>query len=81
MIYTHISARVPGTADHFLINPYGLFFEEITASSLVMIDHDGNDLQDTPYEINRAGFMIHSAIHAALGDAHFVMHPHLANHD
>jgi ribulose-5-phosphate 4-epimerase/fuculose-1-phosphate aldolase len=76
LIYTHISARVPGTADHFLINPYGLFFEEITASSLVTIDHDGNVLQDTDYEVNRAGFMIHSAIHAARSDAQFVMHLH-----
>lgn len=76
LIYTHISARVPGTTDHFLINPYGLFFEEITASSLVKVDYDGNILQDTDFEINRAGFMIHSAIHRARSDAHFVMHLH-----
>ncbi|WP_334165010.1 class II aldolase/adducin family protein, partial [Phenylobacterium sp.] len=61
---------------HFLINPYGLLFEEITASSLVKIDLDGNILQDTPYFINPAGFTIHSAIHAAREDAHFVMHLH-----
>ncbi|KQS05168.1 aldolase [Sphingomonas sp. Leaf357] len=76
MIYTHISARIPGTDGEFLINPYGLFFEEITASSLVRIDHDGCILQDTNYPVNRAGFMIHSAIHAAREDAHFVMHLH-----
>src|SRR5439155_12609215 len=56
MIYTHISARIPGTDHHFLINPYGLFFDEITASSLVKIDLEGNVLQETPYFINPAGF-------------------------
>ena len=76
MIYTHISARIPGPEHHFLINPYGMFFEEITASSLVKIDLDGNILQETPYFINPAGFTIHSAIHHAREDAHFVMHLH-----
>ncbi|MCI3133774.1 class II aldolase/adducin family protein [Phenylobacterium aquaticum] len=76
MIYTHISARIPGPEHHFLINPYGMFFGEITASSLVKIDLDGNILQDTPYFINPAGFTIHSAIHAAREDAMFVMHLH-----
>jgi ribulose-5-phosphate 4-epimerase/fuculose-1-phosphate aldolase len=76
MIYTHISARLPGPDHHFLINPYGLFFDEITASSLVKIDLDGAILQDTPYFINPAGFTIHSAVHAAREDAHFVMHLH-----
>ncbi len=76
MVYTHISARVPGPEHHFLINPYGLFFEEITASSLVKIDLEGNILQETPYFINPAGFTIHSAIHTARDDAHFVMHLH-----
>jgi ribulose-5-phosphate 4-epimerase/fuculose-1-phosphate aldolase len=76
LIYTHISARIPGPEHHFLINPYGLLFEEITASSLVKIDLDGNILQDTPYFINPAGFTIHSAIHAAREDAHYVMHLH-----
>ena len=76
MIYTHISARIPGPEHPFLINPYGLFFEEITASSLVKIDLDGNILQDTPYFINPAGFTIHSAIHHARDDAKFVMHLH-----
>jgi ribulose-5-phosphate 4-epimerase/fuculose-1-phosphate aldolase len=76
LIYTHISARIPGPEHHFLINPYGMLFEEITASSLVKIDLDGNILQETPYFINPAGFTIHSAIHAAREDAKFVMHLH-----
>jgi len=76
MIYTHISARVPGVDHHFLINPYGLFFDEITASSLVKIDLDGAILQETSYFINPAGFTIHSAIHEARDDAHYVMHLH-----
>ena len=76
MIYTHISARVPGPDHHFLINPYGLFFDEITASSLVKIDLQGSILQETSYFINPAGFTIHSAIHEARDDAHYVMHLH-----
>ncbi|MEL6227962.1 MAG: class II aldolase/adducin family protein, partial [Pseudomonadota bacterium] len=76
MIFTHISHRVPGPDAHFLINPYGMFFEEITASSLVKVDLDGNIVQETPYFINPAGFTIHSAIHAAREDAHVVMHLH-----
>jgi ribulose-5-phosphate 4-epimerase/fuculose-1-phosphate aldolase len=76
LIYTHISGRVPGPEHHFLINPYGLMFEEITASSLVKIDLEGNVLQETPYFVNAAGFTIHSAVHAAREDAHFVMHLH-----
>jgi len=76
MIYTHISARIPGPEHHFLINPYGMFFDEITASSLVKIDLEGNALQETPYFINPAGFTIHSAVHAAREDALFVMHLH-----
>ena len=76
MIYTHISARVPGPDHHFLINPYGLFFDEITASSLVKIDLEGAILQETAYFVNPAGFTIHSAIHAAREDARFVMHLH-----
>ena len=76
MIYTHISARVPNTDHNFLINPYGLFFDEITASSLVKIDMDGKVLDDTPYFVNAAGFTIHSAVHGAREDAHFVMHLH-----
>ena len=76
MIYTHISARIPGPEHHFLINPYGMFFGEMTASALVKVDLDGNVLQETPYFINPAGFTIHSAIHAARDDAQFVMHLH-----
>ena len=76
MIFTHISARIDGPEHQFLINPYGLFFGEITASSLVKIDLEGKILQETPYFINPAGFTIHSAIHAAREDAHFVMHLH-----
>ncbi|MDO8297852.1 MAG: class II aldolase/adducin family protein [Caulobacter sp.] len=76
MIFTHISARIPGPEHHFLINPYGMFFDEITASSLVKIDLEGNALQETPYFINPAGFTIHSAVHAAREDAMFVMHLH-----
>jgi ribulose-5-phosphate 4-epimerase/fuculose-1-phosphate aldolase len=76
MIYTHISARIPGPGHEFLINPYGMLFEEITASSLVKIDLEGNILQDTPYMINPAGFTIHSAIHDARDDAKYVMHLH-----
>ena len=79
MIYTHISARIPGPEHHFLINPYGHFFDEMTASALVKIDLDGKVQQETPYFINPAGFTIHSAIHAARDDAHFVMHLHTNN--
>ncbi len=76
LIYTHISARLPGAEHQFLINPYGMLFEEITASSLVKIDLDGNVLSETNYMINPAGFTIHSAIHEAREDAQFVMHLH-----
>ena len=76
LIYTHIYARIPGPEHQFLINPYGMLFEEITASSLVKIDLEGNVLQETPYFINPAGFTIHSAVHAAREDAKFVMHLH-----
>jgi ribulose-5-phosphate 4-epimerase/fuculose-1-phosphate aldolase len=76
MIFTHISARVPGPEHHFLINPYGLFFEEMTASSLVKVDLDGNVVQDTPYSVNPAGFTVHSAIHMAREDAQVVIHLH-----
>ena len=78
-IYTHISARVPGPDHHFLINPFGLMFDEITASSLVKIDLDGNILSDSEYGINYAGFVIHSAIHAAREDAHYIAHFHTAD--
>jgi len=79
LVFTHLSARVPGTDGHFLINPYGFMFEEITASSLVKIDINGNKVLDSPYEINPAGFTIHSAVHSARDDAHCVMHTHTIN--
>ena len=69
LIFTHISARVPGPEHHFLINPYGMMFDEIAASSLVKIGLDGKKVMDSPYDINPAGFTIHSAIHAAREDA------------
>jgi ribulose-5-phosphate 4-epimerase/fuculose-1-phosphate aldolase len=79
LIFTHLSARVPGPDHHFLINPYGMMFDEITASSLVKIDLDGNKVLDSPYEINPAGFTIHSAIHAAREDAKCIFHVHSLN--
>jgi ribulose-5-phosphate 4-epimerase/fuculose-1-phosphate aldolase len=75
-IYTHISARVPGEDGHFLINPYGLMFEEVTASSLVKIDFDGQIVMDSPFEVNEAGFTIHSAIHMARHEVACVIHTH-----
>ncbi|WP_372525052.1 class II aldolase/adducin family protein [Piscinibacter sp.] len=79
LVFTHISARVPGVHDEFLINPYGLMFEEITASSLLKVDRDGNKLDDSPFPVNPAGFVIHSAIHAARHDAQCVLHTHTLN--
>jgi ribulose-5-phosphate 4-epimerase/fuculose-1-phosphate aldolase len=76
LIFTHISARVPGADHHFLLNPYGMMFDEVTASSLVKIDLAGNKVMDSPYFINPAGFTIHSAVHAAREDALCVMHLH-----
>lgn len=76
MIFTHISMRLPGPEHHFLINPYGFFFDEITASSLVKVDLEGNIVDPTPHFINPAGFTIHSAIHAAREDAQVVIHVH-----
>lgn len=73
---THISARVPGSKDTFLINPFGLLFDEITASSLIKVDRDGNVLSDSEYGANRAGFVIHSAIHMSRPHLHYVMHSH-----
>lgn len=75
-IYTHISARVPGTEDQFLINPYGFLFRDITASSLVKIDLQGRILDDSPHDVNPAGFTIHSAVHSARHDAVCVLHTH-----
>ena len=76
LVFTHISARVPGPDHHFLINPYGLMFDEITASSLVKVDRDCNKLSDSPFPVNPAGFVIHSAIHAVRDDAGCVLHTH-----
>lgn len=74
-LFTHISARIPGPDNHFLLNPIGFWFEEITASNLVKVTLDGTVI-DSPHTINGAGFVIHSAIHAARADAHFVVHLH-----
>jgi len=79
LVFTHISARVPGPEHHFLINPYGFLFEEITASSLVKVDLHGRKVLDSPFDINPAGFVIHSAIHAAREDAMCVLHTHSLN--
>jgi ribulose-5-phosphate 4-epimerase/fuculose-1-phosphate aldolase len=79
LVFTHISARVPGSEHHFLINPYGMMFEEITASSLIKIDLEGKKVMDSPHEINPAGFTIHSCIHAAREDAHCIVHVHSPN--
>ena len=76
LIFTHISVRIPGPEHHFLINPYGLLFGEITASTLVKIDLDGNPVGPAGHPVNPAGFIIHSAIHAAREDAHCVLHTH-----
>lgn len=76
LVFTHVSARVPGPEEHFLINPYGFLFEEITASSLVKVDLHGNKVGDTPHDINPAGFVIHSAVHAARPDVGCVLHTH-----
>ncbi len=76
LLATHLSARVPGPEHHFLINPFGLLFEEITASNLVKVDVDGNILSDTEYEINPAGFTIHSAVHMARPEAACCIHTH-----
>jgi ribulose-5-phosphate 4-epimerase/fuculose-1-phosphate aldolase len=76
LVFTHISARVPGPEHHFLINPYGLLFEEITASSLVKVDKDCNKLSESPFPVNPAGFVIHSAVHEVREDAKCVLHTH-----
>jgi ribulose-5-phosphate 4-epimerase/fuculose-1-phosphate aldolase len=76
LVFTHISMRVPGAEHHFLINPYGFLFDEITASSLVKIDIKGNVVMETPHFINPAGFTIHSAVHEAREDVACVMHTH-----
>ncbi len=79
LVFTHVSARVPGPEHHFLINPYGMLFDEITASSLVKVDIHGKVISETPFAINPAGFVIHSAVHAARDDAKCVLHVHSVN--
>ena len=79
LVFTHLTARIPGPEHHFLINPYGMMFEEITASSLVKIDLDGQKVMDSEWPVNPAGFTIHSAVHAARDDAQCVMHTHSIN--
>jgi ribulose-5-phosphate 4-epimerase/fuculose-1-phosphate aldolase len=80
LVFTHISAKLPGVDDQFLINPYGMLFEEITASSLIRVDAAGNKLDaDNPFPVNPAGFTIHSAVHAARHDAACVLHTHTLN--
>jgi ribulose-5-phosphate 4-epimerase/fuculose-1-phosphate aldolase len=76
LVFTHISARIPGPEHHFLINPYGMLFEEITASSLVKVDASGTKVEPNDYPVNPAGFVIHSAIHAAREDVTCVLHVH-----
>ncbi|MDY7069567.1 hypothetical protein PsexTeo8_60960 (plasmid) [Pseudomonas extremaustralis] len=76
LIFTHISVRLPGPEHHFLINPYGLMFDEITASNLVKIDLNGEAVEPSPFPVNPAGFVIHSAIHGAREDAQCVLHTH-----
>ncbi len=76
LVFTHVSARVPGADEHFLINPYGFLFEEISASSLVKVDLSGEKVLDSPHPVNPAGFIIHSAVHEARHDAGCVLHTH-----
>ncbi len=79
LVFTHITARVPGHEGQLLINPYGMLFDEITASSLVKIDYDGSKLGDSPHPVNPAGLLIHSAVHAARHDIACVLHTHSLN--
>jgi ribulose-5-phosphate 4-epimerase/fuculose-1-phosphate aldolase len=76
LVYTHISARVPGPDEHFLLNPLGFMFNEVTASNLVKIDLEGNNVGRSPHPVNKAGFVIHSAVHAARPDVQCVIHLH-----
>ena len=76
LIFGHLTARVPGPEKHFLINPYGLMYDEVTASNLVKIDLEGNIVEPTEWEVNPAGFIIHSAVHSTKTNAHCVMHTH-----
>lgn len=79
LVFTHITARVPGKPGEYLINPYGMLFHEITASALIKIDAQGNALQESPFAVNPAGFLIHSAVHSARHDAQCVIHVHTLN--
>ena len=79
LVFTHITARIPGVDGQFLINPYGMMFDEVTASSLVKIDQSGNKLDNSPFPVNPAGFLIHSAVHSARHDVHCVLHVHSLN--
>ena len=76
LVYTHISARVPGPEEHFLLNPLGFAFNEVTASNLVKIDLEGKNVEGSPHKVNEAGFVIHSAVHAARPDVQCVIHLH-----
>lgn len=76
MIYNHITVKVPGDEHHFLINPYGLHYKEVTASNLVKVDIEGNIVEDTEYRVNPAGIVIHTAIHAARPDVQCIAHTH-----
>jgi ribulose-5-phosphate 4-epimerase/fuculose-1-phosphate aldolase len=76
LIYNHITVKVPGDKEHFLINPYGLHYKEVKASNLVKVDIEGNKVDDSPYPVNPAGMVIHTAIHAARPDMHCIAHTH-----
>jgi ribulose-5-phosphate 4-epimerase/fuculose-1-phosphate aldolase len=76
LIFNHITLRVPGPEVRFLINPFGLHYREVTASNLLLIDIEGNPVRETKWPVNRAGFVIHSALHASQSDAHCIMHTH-----
>jgi ribulose-5-phosphate 4-epimerase/fuculose-1-phosphate aldolase len=76
MIYNHITVKIPGDDEHFLINPYGLHYKEVKASNLVKVDIEGNKVDDSPYAVNPAGLVIHTAIHAARSDIHCIAHTH-----
>ncbi len=76
LVFTHVSARIPGSDEHFLINAYGMMFEEITASSLIRVDAEGNKLSESDFPVNPAGFVIHSAVHEARPDVACVLHTH-----
>jgi len=76
LIFNHITARVPGSDHHYLINPYGLWYNEVTATNLVKVDAKGDKVDDSALQVNKAGFVIHSAVHAARDDAHCIIHSH-----